>query len=172
MKDYMKIRAAFAAFVVAIIASIVMTGCKSIKFEKIEHTPSIVGTNVVATSVKEVRGEYYAYGIENNLEGLNITASPTSGVTVAISRVSYDMSKQHGEIVDKSLSGAANLAAKIGAAIASCGASPSADAVSALVARFVAAGGNPEKATVECADGSCTISDGEVMCTDGSCTPN
>lgn len=155
--------------IIAFAAAFALTGCKSIKFEKIEHTPNVVGTNVVATTVKEVRGEYYAYGIENNLEGLNITASPTSGVTVAISKVSYDMSKQHAEIVDKSLSGAANLAAKIGAAIATSGAAPSADAIAALVKRFTAAGGNPDKATVECADGSCTISDGEITCRDGSC---
>lgn len=155
--------------IIAFASAFALTGCKSIKFEKIEHTPSIVGTNVVATTVKEVRGEYYAYGIENNLEGLNITASPTSGVTVAISRVSYDMSKQHAEIVDKSFSGAANLAAKIGAAIATSGATPSADAIAGLVKKFTAAGGNPDKAKVECADGSCTISDGNITCRDGSC---
>lgn len=155
--------------IIAAIAATAITGCKSIKFEKIEHTPNVIGTNVVATTVKEVRGEYYAYGIENNLEGLEISATPTNGVAVKIERVSYDMSKQHAEIVDKSLSGAANLAAKIGAAIATSGAAPSADAIAALVKKFTAAGGNPDKATVECAGGSCTISDGNIACTDGSC---
>lgn len=147
----------------------VLTGCKQIRFEKIERDPSIVGTNVIATTEKIVRGEYYAYGLENNLEGLEVSANKTEGVKVKIERVSYDMSKQHAEIVDKSLSGAANLAAKIGAAIASCGAAPSADAVAALVEKFTAAGGNPDKATVECKDGSCSISDGNITCTDGSC---
>lgn len=68
-------------------------------------------------------------------------------------------------LVVGSLEGAANLAAKVGAAVAT-----SAEAVAAWVKSFVAAGGDPAKATVSCADGSCTITDGAVTCKDGSCT--
>ena len=73
-------------------------------------------------------------------------------------------------LVVGSLEGAANLAAKVGAAIATSGGSTGAEAVAAWVMSFVAAGGNPAKATVSCADGSCTITDGSVTCKDGSCT--
>ena len=74
-------------------------------------------------------------------------------------------------LVVGSLEGAANLAAKVGAAVATSGGSTGAEAVAAWVKSFVAAGGDPSKATVSCADGSCTITDGAVTCKDGSCTP-
>ena len=73
-------------------------------------------------------------------------------------------------LVVGSLEGAANLAAKVGAAVATSGGSTGAEAVAAWVKSFVAAGGDPAKATVSCADGSCTITDGSVTCKDGSCT--
>ena len=74
-------------------------------------------------------------------------------------------------LVVGSLEGAANLAAKVGAAIATSGGSTGAETVAEWVKSFVAAGGNPANATVSCADGSCTITDGAVTCKDGSCTP-
>ena len=74
-------------------------------------------------------------------------------------------------LVVGSLEGAANLAAKVGAAIATSGGSTGAEAVAAWVKSFVAAGGDPAKATVSCTDGRCTITDGAVTCTDGSCAP-
>lgn len=158
--------------IIAAVAAIAVAGCKSIKFSKTERTPYVVGTNVVAVTERAVEGSYYAYGLENNLEGLEVSAAPTNGIRVAINRVSYDMSKQHAEIVDKSLSGAAELAGKIGAAIATAGGSASADAIASMVKKFVSAGGDASNATVKCTDGSCTISDGSVSCTDGLCSEN
>ena len=72
-------------------------------------------------------------------------------------------------LVATSFDGAANLAAKVGAAIATSGGSAARDAVSGLIARFLKAGGDAGKASVTCADGSCTITDGSITCTDGSC---
>lgn len=157
--------------IIAAVAAVAIAGCKSIQVEKIERTPVQDGTNGVIIVESVTHGKYYAYGLENNLEGLNIEYSPTSGVKVAINKVSYDMSKQHAEIVDKSLSGAAKLAAEIGSAIATAGGKQSADAITAMVKKFVANGGDPAKAKVTCSDGSCTVTDGSVTCTDGSCFP-
>lgn len=72
------------------------------------------------------------------------------------------------KVVEKSLAGAAELTAKITAAIASCGGTTSVDAVAGLVKQFVAKGGDLAKATVTCADGSCSVTDGAVTaeCTD------
>lgn len=67
------------------------------------------------------------------------------------------------KLVEKALSGAAELAAKIGAAVASSGGTVGLDAVASYVKQFMSKGGDPSKATV-------TISDGVVTCTDGSCT--
>lgn len=66
-------------------------------------------------------------------------------------------------LVQASLEGSANLAAKIGAAVATSGGSVGAEAVAAWVKKFVDAGGDAEKATV-------SVTDGSVTCTDGSCT--
>lgn len=72
-------------------------------------------------------------------------------------------------VVSASLSGAAELASKIGAAIATAGGTACADSISGLVAKFIKAGGKVEKASVECKDGSCSITDGTTTCTGGSC---
>lgn len=144
------------------IAAAAVAGCKQIRVEKIERTPISDGTNGVIVVESVTHGEYYAYGIENNLEGLNIEYTPTSGVKVAINRVSYDMSKQHAKIVDASLSGAATLAGKIGAAIATAGGSAGADAIIGAVSKFVKRGGDVSKATVDCSSGNCVFTDGEI----------
>ena len=73
--------------IIAACAAIAVIGCKSIQVEKIERTPVQDGTNGVVVVESVVHGKYYAYGLENNLEGLNIEYSPTSGVKVAINKV-------------------------------------------------------------------------------------
>ena len=73
------------------------------------------------------------------------------------------------KVVTASLSGAAELATKIGAAIATAGGTACADSISGLVAKFVKAGGDTAKASVSCKDGSCTITDGATTCTGDSC---
>ena len=73
------------------------------------------------------------------------------------------------KVVSASLSGAAELATKIGAAIATAGGTACADSISGLVAKFVKAGGDTAKASVSCKDGSCTITDGATTCTGDSC---
>lgn len=155
--------------ILAALAATAITGCKSIQVEKIERVPVQDGTNGVIIVESVTHGKYYAYGIENNLEGLAIEYSPTTGVKVAINKVSYDMSKEHAAIVDKSLAGLADLAEKVGKAIAVAGGKGNADAINRLVKKFIDAGGDASKAKVDCTDGSCTITDGSLSCSDGSC---
>ena len=73
-------------------------------------------------------------------------------------------------LVDTSFAGAATLATKVGAAIATSGGTTAADVVAGWVSKFIAAGGDADKATVSCKDGSCTITDGNVTCVDGNCS--
>lgn len=72
-------------------------------------------------------------------------------------------------VVDKSLTGAATLAAKIGAAIATGGGSIGAEAIVNYVKGFMKAGGDADKATFDLSDGHVTITDGNITCVDGSC---
>lgn len=107
----------------------------------------------MTTEADSLTARVEAGRIDFALNGLN--AAPSSNLVA---------------LVDTSLSGAALLAAKVGAAIATSGGSAGADAVAAWVAKFVSAGGDASKATVSCKDGSCTITDGSVTCVDGDCT--
>lgn len=62
-----------------------------------------------------------------------------------------------------------DITAKVCSAIVSHGGTTVSSAVSSLVARFIKAGGDASKATVECKDGSCTITDGTITCDGGKC---
>ncbi len=81
-------------------------------------------------------------------------------------------SEELAKVIDVSLKGAAELASKVGAAIATSGGSVAGEAAySALrnaIAKYITKGGSVANATVTCKDGSCTISDGTVTetCTD------
>lgn len=89
-----------------------------------------------------------------------------------LSNYSAQPSDELAHLVDVSLQGAATLAAKVGAAIATSGGSVASDVVKSkikkAVANFVSKGGNANTATVSCEGGACTISDGTVTetCTD------
>lgn len=109
-----------------------------------------------------------------SLKGLDIGVQTNSTVYLRLDTYNRDLSTNAVILTEKTFEGATNLAAKIGAAIATSGTSAGADAVSAaakaLYEKFTAAGGNVENATVECKDGVCTVTDGNVSCTDGSCS--
>ena len=82
------------------------------------------------------------------------------------------------KLVETSLKGAAELAAKVGAAIATSGGSVAGDAAyTALrnaISKYISKGGDASKAKITCENGNCTISDGTVTetCTDFIYTGN
>lgn len=106
-----------------------------------------------------------------------VTKADTVKATIKPNDIEFELNgldeKSDGDglasVISASLSGAAELAAKVGAAIATAGGTACADSISGLVAKFIKAGGKVEKASVECKDGSCSITDGTTTCTDGSC---
>ena len=81
-------------------------------------------------------------------------------------------SEELAKTIDVSLKGAAELAAKVGAAIATSGGSVAGEAAYAklrsAIARFIQKGGSAKNVKVECKDGNCTFTDGAVTetCTD------
>lgn len=87
-------------------------------------------------------------------------------ISFALGKLNTKPSEELAKLVDVSLKGAAELAAKIGAAIASSGGSVAGEAAySALeqkIKSYLAKGGSAEKATVTCNGKDCTISDGTV----------
>lgn len=93
-------------------------------------------------------------------------------VDFSLTNYTAQPSDELAKVIDVSLKGAAQLAAKVGAAIATSGGSVASDAVKKAIKKainnFVSKGGDAAKATVDCSNGACTISDGSVTetCTD------
>ena len=93
-------------------------------------------------------------------------------VDFSLTNYTAQPSDELAKVIDVSLKGTAELAAKVGAAIATSGGSIASDVVKSkikkAVANFVAKGGDAAKATVSCEGGACSITDGTVTetCTD------
>ena len=93
-------------------------------------------------------------------------------ISFSMAKLNTKPSEELGKVIDTSLKGAAELAAKVGAAIATSGGSVAGDAGYALlknaITNYIGKGGSAENATITCENGSCTITDGTVTetCTD------
>ena len=172
MKNLVKIRAIFAVAAIAVCA-----GCNT---TRIGADPVALGTR---TTTVYIDGD------------TNRVASVTTSTDHAFAwwANSYrnlmdtqiaDMAFQYGEAsasvhgygntvnveaVKACADAVSDITAKVCAAIVSHGGTTVSSAVSSLVARFVKAGGDPAKATVECKDGSCSITDGTITCDGGKC---
>ena len=167
---------------VALAALFAAAGCKSIEVERRgQSLATWTDTNGVERVVLDADGkpvildggwqvDYFQHWTWQRFDSLEATAG--AGVALKLNGYESGADSNLTALVKTSFDGAALLAAKIGAAIATSGGSLAGDAaksaISEAVRRFVAKGGDAAKATVECADGSCTISDGTVseVCTD------
>ena len=161
-----------------------VTGCKSITVER--HPPSVAtyaDTNGVVHAVCDTKGKpvildggwevsYFQHWTWMKLDTLSATAG--AGVSLQLNGYESGADSNLVALVKTSFDGAALLAAKIGAAIATSGGSVAGDAakslLSAAVQRYLARGGNASNATVTCKNGSCTISDGTVTETCDGCS--
>ena len=164
-------------------AAMAVTGCKSIEVTRHPATlATITQTNGVITAALDATGnpiildggwsvDYFQHWTWTKLDTLSATAG--AGVKLDINGYESGADSNLVALVKTSFDGAALLAAKIGAAIASSGGSVAADgaksAISAAVKKFLARGGSAANATATCKDGNCTISDGSITETCESC---
>ena len=145
-----------------------LAGCRSVTVKN--YGQEVVDVNGVQTVIS--KGWYVSHW-----QHWMITKADNISASIKPEEITFDLAgldeKSDGDglskLVSASLSGAAELATKIGAAIATAGGTACADSISGLVAKFVKAGGDTAKASVSCKDGSCTITDGATTCTDDSC---
>ena len=170
--------AAVLLIVGAAIAGALIGGCKSIEVNKRPQTAlTWTDTNGVVRLVLDNANkpvildggwevDYFQHWMWTKLDTLNATAG--TGVTLSLNGYESGVDSNLVALVRTSFDGAALLAAKIGAAIATSGGSAAADGGAALVRKFVSNGGDVSKATVSCANGACTVTDGTVCesCTD------
>jgi len=157
------------------------TGCVALEVEDYgdEVVKDSVGnpvcdTNgVVQTVHKGQRWHYNKNMVEQSYESVDFRRRPGDDIEIRIANYRDQVSAELNKVVDTSFKGAAELAAKIGAAIATSGGSVAGEAaysaLSQSIKSYLSKGGSAEKATVECKDGSCTISDGTVTETCSNC---
>lgn len=166
----------FEAWYLALILAIMtLCGCQTvIEAEKFPEQVVSDGTNTVIASGGWRASARSPLWATESLKGLDLGVGTNSTVYLRLDTYKRDLSTNSVVLTEKALDGAANLAAKIGAAIATSGVSAGADTISSaaktLYEKFTAAGGNVENATVECKNGVCTVTDGSVSCSDSSCS--
>lgn len=158
----------------------IIAGCLAIKVEDYGHEPvrdaagnPVVDSNgVVQTVHKGQRWHYNKNMVEQTCEEIGFNRKPGDDISLVVKNYRDVVSAELNKVVDTSMKGAAELAAKIGAAIATSGGSVAGEAgTSALknaIKSYLGKGGDAKNATVTCKDGNCTISDGTVTetCTD------
>lgn len=160
--------------IIVAVALVALAGCQTrITAEKnpeivlpVYKVANVAGTNTLyVCDYVRASGGWYATArspiwATESLRGLTIGVQTNGMVSVGLEDYHRDLSTNAVALTQVTLDGAANLAAKIGAAIATQGGSASADAIAALVRKFVSSGGDASKASISCSDGSCTITDG------------
>ena len=156
------------------------TGCVAIEVEDYGDevvkdsvgNPVCASNGVVQTVHKGQRWHLNKNMVDQAYDEVEFERQLHNVVKFRISNYKDTVSPELNKIIDTSFKGAAELAAKIGAAIATSGGSVAGEAAYSAIEKtiksYLAKGGSVEKATVECKDGSCTITDGTVTetCTD------
>ena len=158
----------------------VITGCVAIEVEDYgdevvkdaSGNPVCASNGVVQTVHKGQRWHLNKNIVAQAYDDVEFDRQLHNVVKFRISNYKDAVPPELNKIIDTSFKGAAELAAKIGAAIATSGGSVAGEAaysaLSKTIKNYLSKGGSAEKATIECKDGSCTISDGNVTetCTD------
>ena len=161
--------------------AVAITGCVAVEVE--DYGDEIVrnaagdpvcDTNgVVQTVHKGQRWHYNKNMVEQSYEEFSLQRKPGNDINLNVKNYKDAVSQELNKIVDTSFKGAAELAAKVGAAIATSGGSVAGEAAYSALATsvqdYLSKGGSVENATITCKDGSCTISDGTVTETCADC---
>ena len=160
----------------AAVAAIALAGCRVVEVENygaevVRNVDGslVIGTNGVAQTVSKGWSVYHnQHWMVTDADSITASIKPQE-IAFEMNGLKSAPSEELARLVDVAMSGAANLAAKIGAAIVTSGAAPAVDAVTALVKKYINAGGDIDKAVIDCKDGACTITDGEITCTGDDC---
>ena len=171
----------------SLLASLALTGCTSttIEWGGRKALRDADGKILVAANgepyYESAPNRYHTnrHWTDDTIQDAVVKANPNGSYEASVGkRESIVNSAGLTALVEASFKGASELAAKVGAAIATCGGSVAGEAgaaaISKSISNFVARGGSADNATVTCKDGSCTITDGTITetCTDCiDCTP-
>ena len=111
--------------------------------------------------------------VDQSLDDLEFTRKQGDVIGLKLRNYKDTVSPELNKVIETSFKGAAELAAKVGAAIATSGGSVAGEAAySALrsaIAKYISKGGSADKAKITCEGGNCTITDGTVTETCTNC---
>jgi len=170
---------ALAAF--CLIGALLLHGCVAIEVEDygVDVVKDAAGNPVcdtngtVQTVHKGQRWHYNKNMVEQSYDSIDFQRKPGDDIAFKIANYKDTVSPELNKVVETSFKGAAELAAKIGAAIATSGGSVAGDAaasaISQSVKNYISNGGSVENAQVTCDGTNCTISDGTVTETCENC---
>lgn len=151
-----------------------ITGCVAIEVEDYGDevvkdsagNPVCSSNGVVQTVHKGQRWHYNKNMVEQSYDEIDFKRKPGDDIKFKVANYKDQVSAELNKVVETSFKGAAELAAKIGAAIATSGGSVAGDAAAAAITQsvknYISKGGSVENATVTCEGSNCTISDGTV----------
>lgn len=149
------------------------TGCRAVTVENYgeevardaENKPVTLADGKIQTVRKGWKVHHNQHWMATEVDTMEAHIKPED-ISFQMGKVNSKPSEELTKLVDVSLKGAAEIAAKVGAAIATSGGSVAGDAAySALktaISNFISKGGEASKATVTCEGGNCTITDGKV----------
>lgn len=148
-------------------AAATFAGCKSIEVERRSQTLAFdKNGETVRTAAGEPvildggwKVDYFQHWNTQRFDSLSAKAGQAE---LSINNYESSADTNLVALVDASAKGAALLAERVAAAVASFGGSTTAEAISAAIEKYVGAGGDAAKAAVKCENGKCTITDGTV----------
>ena len=169
-----------ALAVFCVIGVLLLQGCTALKVTDYGHEvvrdsdgkPLVDKDGKVQTVHKGQRWHYNKNMVDQSLDDLEFTRKQGDVIGLKLRNYKDAVSPELNKVIETSFKGAAELAAKVGAAIATSGGSVAGEAAySALrsaIAKYISKGGSAEKAKITCEGGNCTITDGTVTetCTD------
>lgn len=168
------------AFALLFAIALAIVGCTALKVTDYGHEvvrdvdgkPLVDKDGKVQTVHKGQRWHYNKNMVDQSLDDLEFTRKQGDVIGLKLRNYKDAVSPELNKVIESSFKGAAELAAKIGAAIATSGGSIAGEAGASLlkkaIANYLSKGGSAEKAKITCEGGNCTISDGTVteVCTD------
>ena len=132
----------------------------------------LVDKDGVVQKVKEpVKLSSWRHWIDTHVDTAKLDVSKEA-IAFSMNGYKAEPSEELNKVIETSFKGASELAAKIGAAIATSGGSVAGEAGFALlknaITKYITRGGDASKAKITCENGNCTISDGTITetCTD------
>ena len=168
------------AFTLLFAIALAIVGCTALKVTDYGHEvvrdsdgkPLVDKDGKVQTVHKGQRWHYNKNMVDQSLDDLEFTRKQGDVIGLKLRNYKDAVSPELNKVIETSFKGAAELAAKIGAAIATSGGSVAGEAGASLlkkaIANYLSNGGSAEKAKITCEGGNCTITDGTITetCTD------